>query len=36
MIGRAVKVSLDTRAGVERRLDEHERRLSEIEKRQPH
>lgn len=36
MLARGVKVALETRANVEGRLDNHEQRLKDLEKRQPH
>ena len=36
MLARGVKGALEVRAGVERRLDDHDRRLAELEKPKPH
>ncbi|MDP3506170.1 MAG: hypothetical protein Q8S33_37875 [Myxococcales bacterium] len=33
MLSRAVKVAIEVRAGVEKRIDDHERRLAELEQR---
>ncbi len=35
MLSRGVKVAIEVRAGVERRIEDHERRLTELEQR-PH
>lgn len=36
MLARGIKTALEVRAGVERRLDDHEQRLRMIEQREPH
>ncbi|GMU58957.1 MAG: hypothetical protein AMXMBFR34_07200 [Myxococcaceae bacterium] len=36
MLARGVKSALEARTGVESRLEDHERRLSDLEKRGPH
>ena len=36
MLARGIKTALEVRAGVERRLDDHEQRLRTIEQREPH
>ena len=33
MLSRGVKVAIEVRAGVEKRIDDHERRLAELEQR---
>ena len=36
MLARGVKTALEVRANVEKRLDEYEQRLADVEKRLPH
>ncbi|MDX2011179.1 MAG: hypothetical protein SFW67_13350 [Myxococcaceae bacterium] len=36
MLARGVKAAIEVRSNLERRIDDHERRLSDVEKRLPH